>query len=122
MITELAIERVEFTCGHCWYKWSVDYDVQGYRDDDGNEWEYFTRDGIGVPSPYEPEGAPPCPECGRRWVGRLAARRPAPVAPGTADTPRQKITEPGGHRTDRRTAPLLRADSHQQPPASEASR
>ncbi|PZT70694.1 hypothetical protein DN402_33365 [Streptomyces sp. SW4] len=115
MITELAVERVEFTCGHCWHKWSVDYDVQSYRDEQGQEWEYFTRDGHPVPSPYDAAGAPPCPLCGRRWVGRLAARRPVPVAPGAADAPRYRISVPGEHRPDRRTAPPLEADAHDQP-------
>ncbi|MEU1274251.1 hypothetical protein [Streptomyces sp. NPDC005799] len=32
MITELAVERVEFTCGSCRHRWSVDYDVRRYRD------------------------------------------------------------------------------------------
>lgn len=115
MITELAVERVEFTCGHCWHKWSADYDVQYYRDEYGDEWEYFTRDGLGVPSPYDPQGAPPCPICGRRWVGRLAARRPVPLAPGAVDSPRYKITALGEHRPDRYAAPALGADAHQQP-------
>ncbi|MBA2945992.1 hypothetical protein [Streptomyces himalayensis] len=115
MITELALERVEFTCGHCWYRWSADYDVQHYRDDDGEEWEYFTRDGIAATSPYEPQGAPPCPLCGRRWVGRLTARRPVPVPPGAADAPRQKITGLDEYRAERHGAPLLGAASHEQP-------
>lgn len=116
MITELAVERVEFTCGHCWHKWSVDYDVQHYRDENGDEWEYFTRDGDGVASPYEPQGAPPCPICGRRWVGRLAARRPIPVPPGPDGVPRLRITAPGDrHRADRHAAPPLEADAHEQP-------
>ncbi|GAA1422420.1 hypothetical protein GCM10009601_23890 [Streptomyces thermospinosisporus] len=121
MITELAVERVEFTCGHCWHKWSADYDVQYYRDDNGDEWEYFTRDGLPVPSPYDPQGAPPCPICGRRWVGRLIARRPIPVPPGDADTPRSRVTVPRDqHRMDRYTAPPLGADAHDQP-AQQAS-
>ncbi|WP_416520696.1 hypothetical protein [Streptomyces achromogenes] len=106
MITELAVERVEFTCGHCWHTFGADYDVQYYRDENGDEWEYFTRDGDSVPSPYEPEGAPPCPLCGRRWVGRLTARRPVPVPPGPAGTPRLRLTTTREqHRTERRTAP-----------------
>ncbi|WP_328767319.1 hypothetical protein [Streptomyces sp. NBC_00286] len=116
MITELAVERVEFTCGHCWRTWSADYDVQYYRDENGDEWEYFTRDGHGVPSPYDPQGAPACPVCGRRWVGRLTARRPAPVPPGAAGTPRLRMTVPRDqHRTDRHAAPPLEADAHEQP-------
>ncbi|MCQ4079329.1 hypothetical protein NGB36_01580 [Streptomyces sp. RB6PN25] len=115
MITELAVERVEFTCGHCWNRWSIDYDVLHYRDGEGHEWEYFSRDGVAVASPYVPEGAPPCPQCGRRWVGRLVARRPIPAPPGPADTPRQKITDEAGHRPDRHDAPLLGAADHAQP-------
>ncbi|MGW0827867.1 hypothetical protein [Streptomyces sp. NPDC002845] len=77
MITALAVERVEFTCGHCWHRWSAHYDVQRYVDDQGQEWESFHRDNVGVASPYTFEGAPPCPYCERRWVGRIVARRPA---------------------------------------------
>ncbi|MDX2938789.1 hypothetical protein [Streptomyces ipomoeae] len=122
MITELAVERVEFTCGHCWHKWSADYDVQYYRDENGDDWEYFTRDGHAVPSPYAPEGAPPCPICGRHWVGRLTARRPVPVPPGPLDTPRLRITTPREeHRTDRHAAPPLEADAHEQPRQETAS-
>jgi hypothetical protein len=121
MITELAVERVEFTCGHCWHKWSVDYDVQYYRDEDGHEWEYFTRDGQSVSSPYEPQGAPPCPICGRRWVGRLMARRSVPLPPGPAGTPRVRLTGTREeHRTDRHDAPSLDADAHEQPPQDAA--
>ncbi|MGW0396003.1 hypothetical protein ACWDYJ_35115 [Streptomyces sp. NPDC003042] len=117
MITEMALERVEFTCGRCWYEWSLDYDVQQYSDDDagGRVWEYFSRDGIPVASPYTPAGAPPCPVCGRRWVGRLLARRPIPAPPGPARTPRQEITDAAGHRPERRSAPLLGAGAHTQP-------
>ncbi|WP_261800909.1 hypothetical protein [Streptomyces sp. PBH53] len=64
MITEVAVERVEFTCGSCWHRWSVDYDVQRYRDDSGQEWEYFYRDNVAVPDPYTPAGAPACEHCG----------------------------------------------------------
>ncbi|WP_109279679.1 hypothetical protein [Streptomyces orinoci] len=116
MITELAVERVKFTCGQCWHEWSTDYDVQHYRDDTGHEWEYFSKDGIAVASPYTPAGAPPCPRCGRHWVGRLLARRPIPTPPGPARTPREKIE--AGHRPERQTAPLLGASAHTQPTPS----
>jgi hypothetical protein len=79
VMMELAVERVEVTCGHCWHQWSVDYDVQHYRDDHGNESEYFYRDGVAAPSPYSAEGALPCPECGRHWVGHLVDRRESPA-------------------------------------------
>jgi hypothetical protein len=114
MITEMALERVEFTCGKCWYQWSVDYDVQHYRDEQGG-WEYFSRDGLPVVSPYTPAGAVPCPACGRRWVGRLLARRPIPAPPGPAGTPRQTILDAAAHRSERHGAPLLGATAHSQP-------
>jgi len=74
VITELSLERVEFTCGHCWNQWSLDYDVQRYRDEAGRDWEYFYLDGVAVNSPYSTEGALRCPVCGRRWVGHIHAR------------------------------------------------
>ncbi|NEC80076.1 hypothetical protein G3I38_12700, partial [Streptomyces sp. SID7958] len=83
MITELAVERVAFTCGACGHRWSVDYDVQRYLDGHGDEWEYFHRDNTVVPSPYVPENAPACARCGHRETGRLVARRPVPL-PGVA--------------------------------------
>src|SRR5690606_28607618 len=76
VITELAVERVAFTCGACGHRWSVDYDVQRYLDGHGDEWEYFHRDNTVVPSPYVPENAPACARCGHRETGRLVARRP----------------------------------------------
>lgn len=115
MITELAVERVAFTCGHCWHRWSLDYDVQHYQDEHGEDWEYFSRDGIGVASPYTPDGAPPCPHCGRRWLGQLLARRPIPLPPGTAEAPRRKVTGLADDRPERHHAPLLSAAAHQQP-------
>ncbi|MEV5433704.1 hypothetical protein [Streptomyces sp. NPDC052701] len=116
MITELAVERVEFTCGSCWHSWSVDYDVQRSVDDRGDEWEYFHRDNTAVPSPYTPQGAPPCEHCGRRWVGRLVARRPVPL-PGAAGAPRSRVPAEGAHRPERHTVPLLEAGGHPQPAA-----
>ncbi|MFB7463568.1 hypothetical protein ACFCZ1_08680 [Streptomyces sp. NPDC056224] len=115
MITGLALERVEFTCGRCWYEWSIDYDVQQYTDDQGGIWEYFSRDGIAVPSPYTPAGATPCPACGRHWVGRLLARRLIPAAPGPDHTPRLRITDAAGHRPERQDARPLGATAHAQP-------
>lgn len=120
MITDMALERVEFTCGRCWYDWSIDYDVQQYSDEAGT-WEYFSRDGIPVPSPYTPAGASPCPLCGRHWVGRLLARRRIPAAPGAVDTPREKVTDVARHRPERRGAPLLGSTAHTQPGQAELS-
>jgi hypothetical protein len=115
VITELAVERVEFTCGNCWNHWSVDYDVQRNMDGRGEEWEYFYRDNTAVPSPYTPDGAPSCARCGRHWVGHLVARRPIPL-PGVAGAPRSRVPEEGLHRPERHRAPLLEAGGHQQPP------
>lgn len=114
MITELAVERVEFTCGSCWHRWSVDYDVQRYRDPLDAEWEVFYRDNTAVSSPYTPHGAPPCAHCGRRWVGRLVARRPVPL-PGDDEAPRSRVLAEGGHRPERHSAPMLDAAGHPQP-------
>ncbi|MFC6595072.1 hypothetical protein [Kitasatospora paranensis] len=117
MITELAVERVEFTCGQCWHHWTVDYDVQHYRDDDGADWELFSHDGIGAASPYTADGGAPCPGCGRHWVGHLAARRLVPPAPGGAATPRHRITDLAGHRPERHDAPLLSGSTAPRPAA-----
>ncbi|MBC2864750.1 hypothetical protein [Streptomyces mexicanus] len=116
MITELAVERVEFTCGSCWHRWSVDYDVQRRVDDHGDEWEHFSYDNEPVPSPYTPQGAPACAYCGRRWVGHLVARRPVPL-PDEADTYRSAVPSEGTHRPERHTAPMLHAADHPQPRA-----
>jgi hypothetical protein len=115
MITELAVERVEFTCGQCWRHWTVDYDVQHYRDEDGADWELFSHDGVGASSPYTADGGAPCPGCGRHWVGHLAARRLVPPAPGGATTPRHRITDLAGHRPERHDAPLLSGSTAPRP-------
>ena len=109
------MERLEFTCGHCWRQWSVDFDVQRHTGSDSAEWEYFALDGHPAESPYTPRGALPCPGCGRHWVGRLLARRPVPVPPGPGGTPREAVTDPVGHRRERRHAPMLAARDHRQP-------
>ena len=115
MITELSLERVEFTCGHCWNQWSLDYDVQRYRDEAGRDWEYFYLDGVAVNSPYSTEGALRCPVCGRRWVGHIHARRPIPTAPGPSGTPRRAVADAAEHRPERYGAPRLGAYDHSQP-------
>ncbi|MFJ9666375.1 hypothetical protein ACIRPP_17440 [Streptomyces sp. NPDC101219] len=114
MITELAVERVAFTCGACGHRWSVDYDVQRYLDGHGDEWEYFHRDNTVVPSPYVPENAPACARCGHRQTGRLVARRPVPL-PGVAGEPRIRVPAHALLRPERHLAPLLRSDGHPQP-------
>lgn len=116
MITELAVERVEFTCGHCWHPWSADYDVLHYRDEDGADWEYFSRDGNPVPAPYSVEGAPACPQChSGHWVGHLAARRLVPLPSGDLGEPRSSVGDLASHRSERYGAPPLDAAAHHQP-------
>ncbi|GHB49046.1 hypothetical protein GCM10010377_45030 [Streptomyces viridiviolaceus] len=73
MITELAVERLEFTCGQQVER-RLRRAVLPRRERD--EWEYFGLDGHGVPSLYDPEGAPPCPICGGCWVGNLICAGP----------------------------------------------
>ncbi|MFF5438406.1 hypothetical protein [Streptomyces achromogenes] len=47
-------------------------------------------------------------------MGRLTARRPVPVPPGPAGTPRQRLTTSREqHRTDRRAAPRPDAGAHE---------
>lgn len=117
MITELAVERVEFTCGHCWSQWQADYDLQHYREEDGTEWEYFSLDGTPTPSPYTQDGARPCPDCHRHWVGHLAARRLVPLPAGGGEAPRSRIGDAVAHRPERHTAPPLPATRHREPTA-----
>ncbi|MDG9718501.1 hypothetical protein [Streptomyces sp. DH24] len=106
MITELAVERVAFTCGTCAHRWSVDHDVQRYLDGHGDEWEYFHRDNTSVPSPYTPDGAPPSEQCGAPTTARLTARRPGPH-PRNPGQPRTRVPRTGIHRPERHLAPPL---------------
>ncbi|MGW6395083.1 STAS domain-containing protein [Streptomyces sp. NPDC055103] len=77
-----AVETVAFTCGHCWHEWTLDYEVQRSERGDGEgdrgsrAGERYFRNGAQVPSPYVPSGAPACPRCGRRRLGRLGAQLP----------------------------------------------
>ncbi|MFG2908443.1 hypothetical protein ACGF13_25675 [Kitasatospora sp. NPDC048286] len=82
MITELALERTEFTCGHRRRQWSTGYDIRHYHHDDGREWEYSSRDGTPADPPYTPEGAPPRPERGRPPAVARAGSRPTGGARG----------------------------------------
>ncbi|MFD0395601.1 hypothetical protein ACFQ3Z_40050 [Streptomyces nogalater] len=102
MITELAVERVEFTCGHCWHSWSADYDVQYYRDENGDEWEYFTRDGDGVPSPTNPRALRPARSAvAAGWAvsrpaGPCPCRPARPARPGGGSPRPASGTAPAG--------------------------
>lgn len=92
-MTELALEKVEFTCGRCWRQWSAEYDVQHYQDEDGKDWEIYYRDGIPVESPYSPAGAQACPACGHPFVGHLVERQLVPQAGGETGVPHSHVGE-----------------------------
>ncbi|MFF7892354.1 hypothetical protein ACFZDI_10600 [Streptomyces sp. NPDC007907] len=92
------------------------------------EWEVFYRDNTAALLPVPPQGPPLYEHCGRRWVGRLMARRPLPL-PGDAEAPRSRsrsrsrVPAEGGHRPKRHTAPTLHAAGHPQPqPGARAGR
>jgi hypothetical protein len=79
VITELAGERVEFTCGHCRYRWSADYDVQRFVDAPGDEWEYFSHSSVANRAAY--------PSSQSRWG--MPSGYSTPASPCTA-TPRYR--------------------------------
>ncbi|GAA2230834.1 hypothetical protein GCM10010104_25660 [Streptomyces indiaensis] len=86
------------------------------------EWEVFYRDNTAALLPVPPQGPPLCEHCGRRWVGRLMARRPLPL-PGDAEAPRSRSRAPAraaivpsGTQHRRCTPPATRSrnPSHEQ--------
>jgi hypothetical protein len=91
MITDIAVERVEFRCPEGHWESCVDYDVVLYVDAEGDTWEFYSVDGVPTPSPYYIDGAPFCPVCHRAVRGRPAARRVIPVPPGAPGTPRRWV-------------------------------
>ena len=107
MITDIAVERVEFRCPDSHWQSMVDYDVVLYLDADGDTWEFFSVDGVPTPSPYPIDGARFCPVCHRAVPGKPVARRFIPVPPGDDRTPRQAVSAPEKHRAERHGLPLL---------------
>lgn len=107
VIEEIAVERVRLFCPDGHWQQDVDHDVVRYADPDGGRWEFFSVDGQPVMSPYDPDGRPLCPVCGRTTAARLLARRLVPVPSG-----------PGAHRWEQRaerdSAPLLEGRSEPQ--------
>ncbi len=73
MITDIAVERVEFRCPDSHWQSVVDYDVVVYVDADGATWESFSVNGVLTPSPYTIDGAPLCPVCHRAVPGNPVA-------------------------------------------------
>lgn len=111
MITEIAVERVEFRCSESHWSRTVDYDLVLYVDAEGDTWEFFSVDGIPTLSPYTVDGAPLCPICHRVVVGTPVARRFIPVPPGDDRRPRQAVTDLPTQRAQRRDVPLLSGTS-----------
>ncbi|MHA6793434.1 hypothetical protein ACVGVM_07905 [Pseudonocardia bannensis] len=75
MIREIALDTVEFLCPWAHPRWVGEYHVVHYEDAEGGEYEFFSVQGVPVPSPYTLDGAPACPHCGVLVPGRLIARR-----------------------------------------------
>jgi hypothetical protein len=109
VLKELGIERFEFTCGHCGFRWEVDYDVQHVEDGYGHALDYYSVNGLPAAAPVVP-GALRCPKCGAtRLRIQLLARRPIPVAPAEHEEPLATPTSEQW-RAARDRAPLL--DAH----------
>jgi hypothetical protein len=115
VLKEVAVERYRFTCAGCGHAWSADYDVQHVEDGHGLTWEYYSLNGIPVPSPTAP-GTLSCPRCGATWIHfQLDAVRTVPLAEpadGPADParPRQRLDE--DRLAAREQAKLLRGDQY----------
>ncbi|WP_214370007.1 hypothetical protein [Pseudonocardia sp. H11422] len=75
MISEIALDTVEFRCPWAHPGSSGEYHVVHYEDAEGGDYEFFSVRGVPVPSPYTLDGAPVCPDCGVLVPGRLIARR-----------------------------------------------
>ena len=118
MITDIAVERVEFRCPESHWQCVVDYDVVLHVDAEGDVWEFFSVDGVPTPSPYTVDGAPICPICHRVVVGTPVARRFIPVPPGDDRRPRQPVSDLETRRAQRDHVPLLSGTSTSYPSQS----
>jgi hypothetical protein len=117
VITEIAVERVEFRCPESHWHSVVDYDVVLYVDADGDTWEVFSTNGVPTPSPYTVDGAPLCPVCHRAVIGTPVARRFIPVPSGDDRRPRQPVSDPETHRAQQLGVPLLSGTPYPNQPA-----
>lgn len=106
MISDIAVERVEFRCPESHWHSVADFDVVFYVDPEGGTWEFYSVDGVPSPSPYTLDGAPLCPVCARAVPGRLIARRLIPVPPGDDSRPRSAGPDPENRQAQRRDVPL----------------
>ena len=113
MITDIAVERVEFRCPDSHWQSVVDYDVVLYVDADGATWEFYSVNGIPGPVPvHHRRGAVmPCVPPG-------GARKPSCAAlhPGTAwRRPRTTTARLRSGNTSGRAAPGAVAVRHVNP-------
>jgi len=115
VITDIAVERVEFRCPESHWQSVVDYDVVVYVDAEGDAWEFYSKDGVPSLSPYTVDGAPLCPVCHRAVVGTPVARRLIPVPPGEDRRPREPVSDLEAHRAEQRNVPLLPGTSRPAP-------
>ena len=113
MLKELAVERYRFTCAGCGHVWSADYDVQHVEDGHGVTWEYYSLNGMPVPSPTA-RGSQSCPRCGATWIQfELAAVRAVPLvepSDGQPDAARPRQPVDADRQAARAQAGLLRGD------------
>ena len=106
MITDIAVERVEFRCPESHWQ----SDVVLYVDAD--IWEVFSTNDVPTPSPYTLDGAPLCPVCHRAVTGTPVARRFIPVPSEDDRGPRQPVSDPETHQARRHDVPLLPGTSY----------
>jgi hypothetical protein len=112
VITDIAVERVEFRCPDSHWQSVVDYDVVVYVDADGATWEFFSVNGVLTPSPYTIDGAPLCPVCHRAVPGNPVAA----LHPSTAwRRPRTTTARLRSENTSGRAAPGAVAVRHVNP-------
>ncbi len=113
MLKEMAVERYRFTCSGCGHTWRADYDVQHVEDGHGVTWEYYSLNGIPVPSPTA-RGTMSCPRCGATWIHfQLLAVRTVPLvepAEGQTDPARPRQRADAERQVAREQATLLRGD------------
>ncbi len=76
MVVEEDVGVVEFVCPGCRYRWRRSYALVHCEYLSGEVRDYFSLAGERVASPYSPDGAPTCPKCAERAVGRPAPRFP----------------------------------------------
>ena len=107
------MERYRFTCAGCGHVWSTDYDVQHVEDGHGLAWEYYSLNGIPVPSPTA-RGSQGCPRCGATWIHfQLVAVRSVPLVEpsgGQPDPARPRYPVDVDRQAARAQAALLRGD------------